>query len=74
MAENWRWNVMRHPRPTQATIVVSEPSVEAQAERERKIRAGARFVPFGFSRALDDDDAAEAAWPPEPLTWDGDYA
>lgn len=52
--EGWRWNVAKHLKPVQATIIVSEPSDDAKAEREQKIKNGAKVVPFGFARVLHD--------------------
>ena len=68
--EGWRWEPGKHLRPTVATIVVSEPSADAVAEREARIAAGAEVVPFGFSRVLPREQRA----PAEPLLWDGDDA
>lgn len=63
--DSWRWELSRHQRPityTGPTIAVAEASAEQAKARERKIKDGARVVPFGFARALGGD----------PARWEGD--
>lgn len=63
--EDWRWRPSWHDEPTTATIQVSSPTDEQDAERERKIKAGAEVVPFGFGREV------PRAEPPEDDYWPG---
>lgn len=70
--ENFRWNPGRHRAPMYPTITVTSLTDEQVAERERKLREGARLVPFGFARAL--APAAAEASTSAPVLWDGDQA
>lgn len=51
---DWRWRPALHRQEAARTITVYEPSDEQKAEREKKIEDGAKVVPFGFARALED--------------------
>jgi hypothetical protein len=44
------------PHTGRTTIAVLEESEEARSAREQKIKDGAKVVPFGFARALDEED------------------
>lgn len=65
--EAWRW----YPpsRSAQPTIVVSEPTKDQAAERQKKVDDGAEVVPFGFSRALPQEEAPTRN---ESSDWEGD--
>lgn len=65
---SWRWYAQSSS--SRPSISVSEPSEDQIKERERRIRAGAQVVPFGFGRVLMPEPPAEI----EPMVWEGDNA
>jgi hypothetical protein len=63
--DTWRWR-MSAPSTVQ-TIVVSDLAEEAEAQREERVKRGARVVPFGFGRAMTQPFVER-----DPLTWEGE--
>lgn len=61
-------NWFRTPYSSNPTIIISEMSEGKREERERKIKQGAHVVPFGFSRALEQEPAPVVD---QPLVWEG---
>lgn len=56
--DSWRWDPDYHPTPRQTTIQVIEPaSAEEKAKmtKRNKPRNKAECVPFGFARALKEE-------------------
>ena len=68
--EGWRWDPRYHWPVRSVSITVTEPTLEDLEEHDRKIKAGAEVVAFGFARCL----PAPAPVEREPLLWDGDQA
>lgn len=60
--DSWRWHVEYHPPPLRTTIAVIEPpspSYDEYAERKAR-QKDAKRVPWGFARALLDDEETAA--------------